>query len=463
MANRFRKYDAIVIGTGQGGKPLAVALGQAGWKTAVIECSHVGGTCVNRGCTPTKTMVASARVVYLARRGSEYGVSTGTVSVDLARVIERKQAVVESFRAGVKTSLEATENLDSIHGAARFTGKHEIEVSTADAKTLRLQADKTFINTGAHPLIPPIEGLDQVPILDSTSIMELREIPEHLLVMGGGYVGLEFGQMFCRFGSKVTIIQKGPQLLQKEDADVAQALADILAEDGVQVLVNTEVTKVEATGMGSIRLKARRAGESMHLEGSHLLVAVGRVPESSSLNLQAAGVQTDAKGHITVNERLETNVPGVYAMGDVKPGPAFTHISYDDFRILRINLLEGGSATTQGRLVPYTVFTDPQLGRVGLSENAAREEGREFRVAKLPMDHVARAIEMGETRGFIKVLVDTDSEEILGCAVLGIEGGEIMAMLEIAMMGRLSYRKLKEGIFAHPTLAESLNNLFATV
>jgi pyruvate/2-oxoglutarate dehydrogenase complex dihydrolipoamide dehydrogenase (E3) component len=458
-----KKYDAIVIGTGQAGKPLAVALGQAGWKTAVIERSHVGGSCVNHGCTPTKTMVASARVAYLAKRGPDYGVSCGTQAVDLGRVIDRKREVVESFRGGVERSLEATENLDLIRGTGRFLGPREIEVNGVDDNLLRLKAEKIFINTCARPLIPPIEGLDRVPKLDSTSIMELRELPEHLLVIGGGYIGLEFGQMFCRFGSQVTILQKGRQLLTREDPDVAQELSKVLEEDGIDVSLNTEVTKVEGTEPGRIRLHARRAGQLVRVDGSHLLVAVGRAPESESLNLQAAGIETDEKGHIRVNERLQTNVPGVFALGDVKPGPAFTHISYDDFRILRTNLLEGGNATTEGRLVPYTVFTDPQLGRVGLSEEEARQEGYSFRVARLPMSNVARAIEMNETRGFIKVLVDPDSEQIRGCAVLGIEGGEIMAMLQIAMMGRVSYKKLKEGIFAHPTLAECLNNLFATI
>jgi len=336
-------------------------------------------------------------------------------------------------------------------------------VATNGGDVLHLVADKIFINTGAHPLVPPIEGLDKVPRLDSTSIMELTKLPEHLLVMGGGYIGLEFGQMFRRFGSQVTIIQRGGQLLSREDPDVAEELKKILEEDGIRVLVGTEVTRAERAGAERIRLHARRDGEELLLEGSSLLIAVGRVPESASLNLGAAGIQPDKEGFIPVNERLETSVPGIFAMGDVKRGPAFTHTSYDDFRILRTNLLERGKATTKGRLVPYTVFTDPQLGRVGLSEEEARREGRNFRVAKMPMSSVARAIELDETRGFIKAIVDPESEKILGCAVLGVEGGEIMSMLEIAMIGQLSYKRLKEGIFAHPTLAECLNNLFASI
>jgi pyruvate/2-oxoglutarate dehydrogenase complex dihydrolipoamide dehydrogenase (E3) component len=290
--------------------------------------------------------------------------------------------------------------------------------------------------------------------------MELDTVPEHLIVLGGGYIGLEFGQMFRRFGSKVTIVQRSSQLLSREDADVAEAVANILREDGVEVLLETNALRADQGSDGSPQLTVRTpAGESI-LNGSHLLVAAGRVPNTERLNLPAAGVRADKGGFIQVNERLETNVPGIYALGDVKGGPAFTHISYDDFRIIRTNLLEGGNASTTGRLVPYTVFIDPQLGRVGLSEEEARAQGRNIRVAKLPMEDVARALEMDETRGFMKAVVDADTGQILGCAVLGVEGGEIMAMVQIAMMGRLPYTALRDAVFAHPTLAESLNNLF---
>jgi pyruvate/2-oxoglutarate dehydrogenase complex dihydrolipoamide dehydrogenase (E3) component len=289
--------------------------------------------------------------------------------------------------------------------------------------------------------------------------MELEELPEHLLVMGGGYIGLEFGQMFRRFGSRVTIVQRGDQLLGREDNDVADEIAKILREDGITVLLNTEVLRVERKQDG-LTLTVRGAGGEQTLIGSHLLVAVGRTPNTDRLNLSAAGIETDKRGFVRVNERLETNVSGVYALGDVNGGPQFTHISYDDFRIIRTNLIEGGAATTKDRFVPYTVFIDPQLGRVGLSETEANATGCKIRVAKLPMEHVARAIEMSETRGFIKAIVDADTNQILGCAVLGVEGGELMAMFEIAMMGKLPYTVLKDAIFAHPTMAESLNNLF---
>jgi pyruvate/2-oxoglutarate dehydrogenase complex dihydrolipoamide dehydrogenase (E3) component len=288
-------------------------------------------------------------------------------------------------------------------------------------------------------------------------------VPEHLLVLGGGYVGLEFGQMFRRFGSRVTIVQQGSRLLAREDADVADAVAEILREDGVEVLLWTDALRAERAEDGQIGLVVRGSDGERTLNGSHLLVAVGRAPNIEALNLPAPGVETGERGHILVNERLETNVPGIYAIGDVVGGAAFTHISYDDFRILRANLLEGGSRTTTGRMVPYTLFIDPQLGRVGLSEEAAREQGYALRVARMPMSRVARALEVDESRGFLKAIVDAETDQILGCAVLGIEGGEIMAILQVAVLGRLPYTALRDGIFAHPTLAESLNNLFATL
>lgn len=453
-------YDAIVIGAGQGGGPLATALARAGSKTALIEREHVGGTCINEGCTPTKTMVASARVAHLARRAADYGVRTGPVTVDMAKVRERKRAIVNDFRGGSERRIAETEGVDLLMGEASFSGPKALEVHLNGGETRQLTADRLFINTGARPTRPPMSGLDRVPALDSTSIMELDSVPEHLLVLGGGYVGLEFGQMFRRFGSRVTIVQRGDQLLAREDADVAEAVAAIMREDGIDVLLDTAALSAEQAGDGGIRLAVRTPEGERALAGSHLLLAAGRAPNTERLNLAAAGVRTDKRGFIPVNERLETNVPGIYALGDVKGGPAFTHISYDDFRIIRTNLIEGGDATTTGRLVPYTVFIDPQLGRVGMSEQEAREQGRAVRVAKLPMSQVARALEVDEARGFMKAIVDADTGQILGCAVLGIEGGELMAMLQVAMIGRVHYTALRDGVFAHPTLAESLNNLF---
>jgi pyruvate/2-oxoglutarate dehydrogenase complex dihydrolipoamide dehydrogenase (E3) component len=455
-------YDAVVIGSGQGGTPLARALAEAGRKTALVEREHVGGTCINEGCTPTKTMVASAKTAYVDRRSTDYGVHDGPVTVSMPEVRRRKQSIVDSFRESNEDRIEATEGLDLIDGEASFTGPKTLKVRKNDGKELEIEADSIFINVGARPANPPIEGLDSVPALNSTSIMELDGLPEHLLVLGGSYVGLEFAQMFRRFGSEVTIVQRSGQLMGREDTDVAEAVADIMREDGIEVLLNTQTARA-AQDEGKILLTVNTPDGERTLEGSHLLVAAGRPPNTDTLDLDAAGIEMDKRGFIEANERLETGVDGVYAIGDVKGGPAFTHISYDDFRIISTNLLEGGSATIADRLVPYTMFIDPQLGRIGWSEQEARDQGRDVLVARIPMSYVARAIEMDETRGFMKAVIDAETNRILGCAVLGIEGGEIMAMIQIAMMGDLPYTALRDAVFAHPTLAESLNTLFSAV
>lgn len=452
-------YDSIVIGSGQAGTPLSRALAEAGVRTALIEREHVGGTCVNEGCTPTKTMVASGRVAYLVRRAAEYGVETGPISIDLQRVRQRKRDIVSSFRKGSETRIRQTANLDLIYGDASFTAPKSVSIRMENGAHRTLIADRIFINTGTRPSRPPLKGLDTVPFLDNLSIMELESVPEHLLVLGGGYIGLEFGQMFRRFGSRVTIVHSGSQLLNREDPDIAEEVARILQQDGAEVLLNTKTSSIGQLD-GQICMEVSTNDRQHVLTGSHLLVATGRVANTEVLNLPAAGVATDTRGFIKVGDRLETNVEGVYALGDVKGGPAFTHISYDDFRVIRANLLEKKNVTIASRLVPYTLFIDPQLGRVGLSEVEARSQGRNIRVGKLPMTSVARALEMDETRGFIKAIVDADGDQILGAAVLGIEGGEVMAVLEMAMMGRVPYTAVRDGIFAHPTLAESLNNLF---
>ncbi|BCL84165.1 mercuric reductase [Ktedonobacteria bacterium brp13] len=456
------QYDAIVIGAGQAGGPLSSALAQAGKKTALIEREHVGGTCINEGCTPTKTMVASARVAYLARRGADYGVHTGPIEIDMSVVRKRKRDIVTSFRSGGQSRLEKTEGLDLIMGEGSFVAPKTIEVRLPSGELRRLSADLIFLNAGDRPSAPQINGADTVEFLNSTSIMELDRVPEHLLVLGGGYVGLEFGQMFRRFGSQVTIVQRGKQLLVREDPDIADEVARILRDDGVNVLLQTSAIKVARSSNGGIQLTVRSSEGERTITGSHILGAAGRQPNSDSLHLDVAGIAANKHGYIDVNDRLETNVPGIYALGDVKGGPAFTHMSYDDFRIIRTNLIEHGSASIKDRTLLYTVFIDPQLGRVGLTETEAREQGRKIKVAKMPMSYVARALEVDEARGVMKAIVDAEDKQILGAAVLGLEGGEIMSMLEIAMLGKLPYTTLRDGVFAHPTLAESLNNLFGS-
>jgi pyruvate/2-oxoglutarate dehydrogenase complex dihydrolipoamide dehydrogenase (E3) component len=404
-------------------------------------------------------MVASARVAYLARRAAAFGVRTGPVTVDLMHVRQRKRNIVENWRSSSERRILSTERLDLIYGEARFVGRHMLEVHAADGTRRRLSGDRVFLNVGTRPAWPAIPGLEDVPALDSTSIMELDAVPEHLLIIGGGYVGLEFGQMFRRFGAAVTIVQRSAQLLPAEDDDVAEEITRILRDDGIDILLDADTQRIAQDREGRIRLTVATPAGGRALTGSHLLMAAGRRPNTDLLRPDAAGIATDSRGYIRVNERLETSVPGIYALGDVKGGPAFTHISYDDFRIIRANL-RGGDKTTTGRLIPYTVFLDPQLGRVGLTERDARARGHRIRVAKLPMSHVARAVEVEETRGLMKAIVDAETGRILGCAILSIEGGEIMGILQLAIAGSVPYQVLRDSIFSHPTLSEALNSLF---
>lgn len=353
-----QQYDAIVIGSGQAGTPLSVALANAGMRTALIERKHVGGTCINEGCTPTKTMVASGRVAYLARRAGDYGVCTGPISIDMAKVRQRKRNVVDSFRNGSQAGIEKTANLELIFGEASFTGCKTVAVSLQDGGQFALSAKHIFINAGNRASQPKLNGLETVGFLDNISIMELDAVPEHLLILGGGYIGLEFGQLFRRFGSRVTIVQSAGQLLTGEDPDIAEEVANILRQDGIEVLLNAKATGVSRAG-ATIRLEIQTENNSTTPVGSHLLLATGRVPNSDSLNLAAAGIQTSERGFIEVNDRLETTAEGVYALGDIKGGPAFTHISYDDFRIIRSNLLEKKPASTRNRQVPYALYRSP--------------------------------------------------------------------------------------------------------
>ncbi|WP_345243747.1 mercuric reductase [Nibrella saemangeumensis] len=457
------QFDAIIIGVGQAGKPLALDLAGKGWKTAVIERNFLGGSCINYGCTPTKSLIASAQIAYHARRSGDYGITTGDVRVDYPAVKKRKDEIVEQFREGIQKKFDEAEHLTLIRGEARFTGPKQVEVALNEGGSRTLTADHIFIDTGTSPRKPDLPGLDDVPWLTSTSLMELEELPQHLLIMGGGYIGLEFGQMFRRFGSEVTLIERGDQLLSREDKDIADEMATFLRDEGIIIHLNTQIERVNQDASGAIELSLKTGDKSDKVSGSHLLIAIGTTPNTAALNLEAVGIETDKHGYIQINERLETSQPGICALGDVKGGPAFTHISYDDYRVIRQNLLEGGNATITNRPVPYTVFTDPQLGRIGLSEREAHEQGRTFKIASIPMSSVARAIETSQTNGLMKAIVDADTGQILGAAILGLEGGELMAMLQIAMMGNVPYTSLKDAVFAHPTLAESLNTLFGEI
>jgi dihydrolipoamide dehydrogenase len=463
MNNEFKLFDAIIVGSGQGGNPLALALANSGRQVALVEREHVGGSCINTGCTPTKTMIASARIAHLINRAQDYGVDTSDVFVDFPKIIKRKNEIVKSFRDGSKKRLTSTSGITLIEGNARFVGKKELEVELSNGGKERIKADKIIIDTGARPSKPPISGLDSAKALNSTTIMEIEKIPEHLLIIGGGYVGLEFGQMFYRFGSKVTIIQRNDQLLPLEDKDVAKEIAKILKQEGLQIILNTTTTKINKPANGKIVLTVRENETEQTIEGSDLLVATGRVPNTSFLNPEATGITLDKKGFIPVNDQLETTVPGIYAIGDVKGGPAFTHVSYDDHMILLRNILAGGNANISNRILPYVVFIDPQLGRIGMNEKQARDQGYDYQVAKIPMSWVARAIETDETKGLMKAIVDKKNDQILGAAILGIEGGELMSAIQIAMLGHLPYTALRDGMFAHPTLSESFNTLFGSL
>jgi len=458
----MKTYDAIIIGSGQAGTPLAKKLAKAGKKTAIIEKRYVGGTCVNDGCTPTKALVASARMAYMATR-KDLGVEVNDYKIDFLAIMQRKDALVEKSRNGGQKGLEETENLDLIFGDASFIGKKTLNVKLNAGGEEEITAELIFIDTGAKTTIPEINGLKTVPYLTSTTILDLKELPESLIVIGGNYIGLEFGQMFSRFGSKITILEKGKTIMSKEDADVSETVTQFLTEEGLEILSGIEINKIEKSPEGKITLTIKKDNQQQQITASHLLVAVGRSPQTKNLGLEKTGVEVDEKGYIKVNDKLETTAEGVYALGDVKPGPAFTHIAYNDHLVVLKNLLENANVSIKGRPVPYCMFTDPQLGHIGLSENEARKQGLDILVAKLPMEKVARAVETNETKGFMKAVVDAKTNQVLGATVLGYEGGEVMAVLQMAMQGKITAHELRENIFAHPTMSESINNLFMTI
>ncbi len=448
------RYDAIVIGSGQAGNPLSQKLADHGWSVALVEKGHLGGTCVNTGCTPTKTMIASSQVAHYARNAVKWGVRAGEVSVDLPAVVRRKDEVVRQWRSGQEKKVQQRPNLHLYRGHARFVGPRRLRVGEQE-----LEGERVFINTGTRVDVPRVPGLDQIDFLTNASIMELAEVPEHLVVLGGGYIGLEFGQMFLRFGSRVTVVHRGEHILPREDADVTGELQKALEAEGVRFVLNAQTTHVEKRN-GEVVLKLQGGGE---VTGSRLLVATGRRPNTDDLGLESAGVQINRQGFVQVNSRLETTAPGVWALGDVKGGPAFTHISYNDYQIVHANLIEGKQLTTDGRIVPYAVFTDPQLGRVGLTEREAREASRRLKVGKIPMAWVARAIERDETAGLMKLVVDADSDRILGAAILSTEGGELVQILHAVMLAGAPYTLLKGAIYIHPTLAEGFWTLMEEV
>jgi pyruvate/2-oxoglutarate dehydrogenase complex dihydrolipoamide dehydrogenase (E3) component len=451
------KFDAIIIGTGQAGKPLSYALADLGWKVALIERAELGGSCINTGCTPTKTMVASAQVAHYARDAARWGVRVSGVEVDLPAVVARKNQVVQNARTSIQKRIDSRPNIRLVRGPARFIAPHQVQVGAEV-----FESQKIFINTGTRPAVPQIPGLDTVPFLTNATVMELQAVPEHLLVLGGGYIGLEFGQMFRRFGSRVTIIHNGERILPREDPDVVSALQTALEAEGIVLRMNVETKRVE-NHSGSIALTLESGGSSERLQGSHLLVATGRKPNTEDLGLETAGVLTGSRGYIKVNGRLETNVPGIWALGDVKGGPAFTHIFYNDYQIAYANIVDGKNLSIENRYLPYALFTDPQLGRVGITESDARASGRKFKMGTFPMSSVARAIERDETAGLMKIIVDAENDRILGAAILGSEGGETVQILGAMILAGAPYTVLKGAVYIHPTLAEGFFGLMESV
>jgi pyruvate/2-oxoglutarate dehydrogenase complex dihydrolipoamide dehydrogenase (E3) component len=451
------KYDAIIIGSGQGGNPLAYRLADLGWSVALIEKKELGGTCINVGCTPTKTMVHRAQVAHYARNAARWGVNASNVSVDLAKIVAQKDEVVLSFRGGQQRQIDKRASLRLYRGHARFTGPNQLKVA-GDL----LEGEKIFIDIGCRPSIPAIPGLDTVSYLTNETTLQITNVPEHLLILGGGYIGLEFGQMFRRFGSRVTVLHTGKQIVQREDPEITFELQKALEAEGIQFLLNARTTRLENKN-NSVTLSFEAPAGPSSVSGSHLLIATGRRPNTDDLGLDKAGIETDKSGYIKVNGRLETSVSGVWALGDCKGGPAFTHLSYNDFQIVYANLVEGKNLSIENRLVPYCVFTDPQLGGIGMTEKEARAKGFKLKIGRCPMTYVARAIERGETAGLMKIVVDASNDRVLGASVLASEGGELVQILSTLMLANQPYTLLKGAVYIHPTLAEGFFSLMEDV
>jgi len=454
-------FDEIILGGGKGGKSLALALAPAGHRVALVERKFIGGSCINVACIPTKTMVASAKLVDQAKHAGDFGVALSPAGPSLKSIIERKRRVVAGMVDTHKNLFANTPNLTFIAGEGAFTSANEIAVNLADGSTRHLSGDRIFINTGSRTAIPQVKGLSEIPYLTSTSIMELEELPEHLVIVGGGYIALEFSQIFRRLGSKVTVLLRGDRFLPREDEDIAALVKQVLEEDGIEFRANAKIDSVANKTPQSISISL---GDGQgDLLCSHLLLAIGRTSNTENIGLEKVGIEIDAHANIKVNEYLETNVPNVWALGDCNGGPLFTHVSWDDYRIARDRILHDIKRSTTNRLVPYTLFIDPELGRVGLTETEARKRGLDILVAKLPANKIPRAMTSGEPKGLLKAVVDRNSKQILGCSLFCHSAGEVMSVVQMAMLGKLTYADVRDTVFTHPTMAESLNLLFATI
>jgi pyruvate/2-oxoglutarate dehydrogenase complex dihydrolipoamide dehydrogenase (E3) component len=443
------KYDAIVIGTGQAGPSLSVRLADTGMKVAIIERKRFGGTCVNTGCIPTKTLVASARAAYVARRAGDYGVMIdGSIAVNMKKVKERKDAVVRRSNEGVEKWLKNTGNLRAYQGHARFEDQHRVRVGDE-----LLEADKFFINVGGRASIPPLPGLDQVSYLNNSTMMDVDFLPEHLIIVGGSYVGLEFAQMYSRFGSEVTVVEMKPRLIQREDEDVSEAIKTILETERIKIRLSAECIALEKRSDQIVVHVDCSSGDKIII-GSHVLLAVGRVPNTDDLGLENAGVEVDHRGYIQVDDQLRSNVPSIYALGDCNGRGAFTHTSYNDYEIVAANLLDGDQRRVSDRITAYALYIDPPLGRAGMTEAEVRKSGRKALIGNRPMTRVSRAVEKGETQGFMKVLVDVETKKILGASLLGIECDEVIHSILDVMYAKAPYTVVQRAMHIHPTVTE---------
>ena len=459
--SEIERYDVLVFGSGTGGKITAWASAREGLRTAVVERGLVGGSCPNIACLPTKNVIHSAKVADFVRHDRDFGSGTEPASVDISEVRARKRRMVDGL-VSMHMDKYKESGAELVFGEGSFVGPKTIEVQLRNGSVRTLNGDRVFLNLGTHAAIPDIPGLRAAKPLTHVEALELNRLPRHLTVLGGGYVGLEFAQAFVRFGSRVTILERGPQLLPREDTDVADALLEFLHLDGVDVRLNVEVVQVEGSSGDSVHITLATSAGTSQLEGSDILVATGRIPNTQNVGLDKTGVSLDARGYIQVNESLETTAPGIWALGECAGSPQFTHVSEDDFRIVHTNL-HGGSRSTHDRLIPFCLFTDPEIARVGLNENEAVAAGRAYRVAKLPMDAVLRARTLSETRGFMKAVVGHDSDEILGFTAVAPHAGEIMSVVQTAMIGKLPYTALRDAMFTHPTMVEGLGLLFGGV
>ena len=455
------RYEVLIVGSGEAGKYMAWTMAGAGHRTAVIERKLVGGSCPNIACLPSKNIIHSAKVASFARRAEEFGLELGSLSVNMAGIQRRKRKMVEDL---IQLHLDRykASGAELIMGSARFVGPRTVEVSLSGGSTRVIAGERVFLNLGTHAVIPDVPGLRESEPMTHVEALDLDRLPEHLVVLGGGYVGLELAQAFRRFGSRVTVIERGPQLASREDSDVGAALLGLFRDEGIEVLLQTEVQQVQGRSGQKIRLDCQNGNGRTVIEATDVLVAAGRTPNTDGVGLDRTLVELDERGYVRVNERLETTAPNIWAMGDCAGSPHFTHVAFDDFRIVRDNL-RGGHRTTRNRLVPFCIFTDPELARVGLNESEAKSRGLEYRVAKMPMGAVLRTRTLSEPRGFMKMLIEADSDRILGFTAFGVEASEPMSIVQTAMLAELPYTALRDAIFTHPTIAEGLTVLLSSV